>query len=118
MAVVNLDASSASSALAASDDGISVWHQFDGFMPDPSAPFSNEFWRLSRHMGWDEFDRRLHRIEIFNNDFEDHYGGDTGDPDTWQKLCSVCSIDPIPDTIPGCMEVRPACRQTCTHDDI
>ncbi|KAH3918439.1 hypothetical protein HBI56_133570 [Parastagonospora nodorum] len=35
----------------------SVWYQFDGgFMPDPSAPFSDEFWHLSRHMGWDAVD--------------------------------------------------------------
>jgi len=87
------------------DDDIGVWSRFKGFEPNPSARFNSEFWRLSKHQGWTREERRERRVELFDADFAAHFGNDTGDISTWRELCRLCSIDPIPASIPECIEV-------------
>lgn len=90
---------------SASNHGSNIWFKFDGFEPDHGASFNEEFRRLCRHMKWDKDERHLHRAELFEADFESHYGKDVGDIKKWQEFCRLCSIDPIPETITECVEV-------------
>jgi hypothetical protein len=86
-----------------SDTG--VWSRFKGFRPNPGASFNNEFWRLSKHQGWTQEERRQYRVEMFDADFTAHFGDDVGDLSMWQEFCRLCGIDPIPAAIPECIEV-------------
>ncbi|KAL5115728.1 hypothetical protein ACEQ8H_006336 [Pleosporales sp. CAS-2024a] len=86
----------------------SIWTQFEGFIPNHSATFVNEFWRLSRHMRWDKKERGLYRAQLFEADFENHYGKDIRDLAAWQDFCRICSVQEIPETIPGCIEALDA----------
>lgn len=88
-----------------SDHGDKIWYQFKGFKPNPTNTFKVEFRRLSKHMGWTKEDRRLHRVKLFDADFEAHFGKDIGDLKQWQEFCRLCSIATVPDTIPECKEV-------------
>ncbi|KAI4920267.1 uncharacterized protein J4E92_008485 [Alternaria infectoria] len=83
----------------------SVWSQFHGFVPKPTARFNHEFERLCKHMKWTQEERRSYRTVIFNADWEAHMGRDLENLAKWQKFCRLCSIDPVPTTIAGCMEV-------------
>ncbi|RAR03830.1 hypothetical protein DDE82_004917 [Stemphylium lycopersici] len=93
---------------APSDSGsagpISIWDTFKGFSPKPHAKFNSEFHRLAVHMRWTGEERRLKRVEVFDADWESHMGSDLGDLEMWQEFCRLCGIDPVPDTITGCME--------------
>lgn len=93
---------------------VSIWSQFDGFVPKPKASFNREFWRLSKHMNWTREESRSHRIEIFDADWEAHIGSELDNLEHWQEFCRLCSMNPIPTTIPGCMEVcySPLCQNT------
>jgi hypothetical protein len=86
-----------------SDDGgvrsSDIWYQFEGFIPNPTSRFNNEFWRLSKQ------ERRKFRIEIFDADWEAHIGSELGNLAHWQEFCRLCSVVPIPNSIPECMEV-------------
>jgi hypothetical protein len=82
-----------------------IWTRFKGFKPNPTSNFNIEFSRLARHQRWTRKERHIHRIEIFDADFQAHYGNDIGDIYKWQELCRLCSIDPVPKTIPACKEV-------------
>lgn len=65
-------------------------------------------------MRWSREERREARIEIFDADWEAHMGSDLGSLARWQDFCRLCSLDIIPDSIPGCMEVcySPLCHDT------
>ena len=102
--------SSSSATPPPSDDGGSVesdkiWSKFKGFKPKPRTTFNREFHRLAVHMRWNPEERRQHRVELFYADFTAHVGSNVYDLELWQDLCSLCTIDPVPDSIPGCMEV-------------
>lgn len=83
----------------------SVWAKFEGFVPDPTAKFNNEFHRLAKQQCWTLKEKREYRVEMFDADFQAHIGNEVGDLREWQKLCRLCSIDPVPVTIPECIEV-------------
>jgi hypothetical protein len=83
-----------------------IWAQFDRFKPDPQASFNKEFHRLARYMRWTRQERRDWRVEIFDADWEAYMGSDLGDLGQWQTFCGLCNIDPVPETIPECMDVR------------
>ncbi|KAH7088222.1 hypothetical protein FB567DRAFT_620545 [Paraphoma chrysanthemicola] len=90
-----------------SDIGGGVWYQFKGFKPDPNAPFRQEFWRLSLHLqhrGWTREEIREQRAILFEGDFDETFGTDFGSLADWQEFCRICSIVPVPDTIPECVE--------------
>lgn len=55
---------------------------------------------------WSREERRDWRVKLFDADWEYHIGSDLGNLAGWQEFCGLCSIIPIPETIPGCMEVR------------
>ncbi|KAF2852961.1 hypothetical protein T440DRAFT_477326 [Plenodomus tracheiphilus IPT5] len=79
-----------------------VWGQFEGFLPNPHASFNDEFQRLAIHQGWNREERREHRLELFNADWEAHIGSDINNLKHWQELCRLCWIASIPDTIEDC----------------
>ncbi|KAG9192030.1 hypothetical protein G6011_10764 [Alternaria panax] len=81
-----------------------IWYQFEGFTPNPTASFNNEFWRLTKHMRWTLEERREQRVMIFDADWEEDIGNEFGNLAHWQEFCSLCSIDSIPDTMLDCME--------------
>jgi hypothetical protein len=55
---------------------------------------------------WFREERRDWRVKLFDVDWEYYIGSDLGDLAAWQEFGRLCSIIPIPETIPGCMEVR------------
>ncbi|KAF1841968.1 uncharacterized protein K460DRAFT_262127, partial [Cucurbitaria berberidis CBS 394.84] len=81
-----------------------VWSRFEGFVPDHRASFNREFHRLAKHQGWGKEERRHFRVELFDADFAAHIGSEIFNLDHWKMLCRLCSIAPIPNDIPGCME--------------
>jgi hypothetical protein len=84
-----------------------------GFVPDPLATFDGEFERLSLLMGWerkrkrDEHDsertRHLHRAS--ESEFATHCGT-VDDLTSWQALCGMLAVEPVPSTIETYTDVR------------
>ncbi|PSN59007.1 hypothetical protein BS50DRAFT_509359 [Corynespora cassiicola Philippines] len=68
--------------------------KFPGFEPDPSAPVSNEFFRLARHMRWRPGSKRFSkmRAECFRSEFAVYFGNDASRLQNWQSLCLELGI--------------------------
>ncbi|KAK7686026.1 hypothetical protein QCA50_010837 [Cerrena zonata] len=84
--------------------------RFQSFDYRDDTPVIAEYRRLSRHEGWkrgseeskemyEEF--RFALIEEFNN----IYGMDEDDIESWQYLCTMLDVDPVPDDLEDCREI-------------
>ena len=79
------------------------------FRYNPTASASWEFYRLCDELGWDKEDSS--RKEAHQNfkdalvqQFNVFYGTDVNDLKSWQNLCYVVHIDPIPEDLHACRE--------------
>ncbi|KAN0082971.1 hypothetical protein V8E55_008766 [Tylopilus felleus] len=79
------------------------------FRYNPTASASWEFYRLCDELGWDKEDSS--RKEAHQNfkdalvqQFNVFYGTDVNDLKSWQNLCYVVRIDPIPEDLHACRE--------------
>ncbi|KAN0082972.1 hypothetical protein V8E55_008767 [Tylopilus felleus] len=79
------------------------------FRYNTTASASREFYRLCDKFGWDKEDpsrKKAHQnfkvalVRQFNN----FYGTDVNDFKSWQNLCSIVRIDPIPEDLHACRE--------------
>lgn len=66
---------------------------------------------MCRFFGWDKEDKeRVEAHEALKDamvkQFNEVYGTDIEDISCWQVLCSVLRIEPIPDELEACREVR------------
>jgi len=84
----------------------------DGFYYDPSRPAWNEFRRLSHFLDWDKEKKDEKRslfkdalVQAFNN----IYGTEENDLESWHTLCRALDITPLPD---GLNASREAVRNT------
>lgn len=99
-----------------------------GFTQDPDAGLLQEFSRLSIARKWRPATRRSKRdafrtamVEEFNR----RYGIDDRSLASWQNLCSVFSIQPVPASISQCKKVYMCylslsvgvCLLTCAVED-
>ncbi|KAH7400818.1 hypothetical protein DE146DRAFT_755265 [Phaeosphaeria sp. MPI-PUGE-AT-0046c] len=79
-----------------------LWTHYDGFIPDPDADFLDEFERLANFMGWDTNERKEYRPKFLEAEFESYYGNNSKSLRNWRKLCRVCLIEPVPNSIEDC----------------
>ncbi|KAF9461432.1 hypothetical protein BDZ94DRAFT_1167669, partial [Collybia nuda] len=81
--------------------------EFELFTYNPAQPATEEFHRLSRLYGWDREETAEVR-ERFKNAmvkvFNDIYGTDENDINSWYGLCNVLNITPLPETLNGCRD--------------
>lgn len=69
-----------------------------------------EFYRMCDFMRWDkesvEKSEARDRLKIaMTNQFNDIYGTNVHSLASWQKLCQVIEIDPIPENLEACRQV-------------
>jgi Zinc finger C-x8-C-x5-C-x3-H type (and similar) len=90
------------------DEFFSTHPEFDY---DSTAPFTQEFYRMCDFFDWDRDDPdRQNAREEFRTamvqEFNSIYGGDVDDLSSWQVLCEIVRISPVPDDIQACREVK------------
>lgn len=82
----------------------------DDFLYNPRRAPMVEFNRLMRRNKWKRGDDRHRRAQTsffaaFIVDFDSYFGGDENDITTWQELCEVLGVDPIPEAMTKCQKV-------------
>lgn len=86
---------------------------YSDFQYQRSAPIVEEFYRMCDFFGWEKDDEeRKTAHEDFKvamvHDFNNLYGTDVNDIESWQKLCLALNITPLPQDIAGCRKVSPS----------
>ncbi|KAI1804819.1 hypothetical protein F4811DRAFT_518545 [Daldinia bambusicola] len=81
--------------------------QHSDFRHDETAPVWDEFGRLCEHYGWkdEDFEKRVAKRQFKDAliaEFERIYGSDSTSLSSWQKLCRILEIHPIPDKVKNC----------------
>ncbi|KDQ18857.1 hypothetical protein BOTBODRAFT_28344 [Botryobasidium botryosum FD-172 SS1] len=84
--------------------------QYKGFTYDPSESIMLEFYRLCDHYRWDKENpkrkKARERLAVaMAKQFNDIYGTDVNDVNSWRKLCQVLAIDPIPEGLKACRKI-------------
>ncbi|KAF2202762.1 hypothetical protein GQ43DRAFT_368387 [Delitschia confertaspora ATCC 74209] len=77
------------------------WSRFHGFEDDPTVGLENVFKRLAIHQGWSTKSKRHHRAEAFEAEFGNRLGTQST-LESWQKLCVIVGIQPVPPSIKKC----------------
>ena len=77
----------------------------------------SEFWRMCRYFGWNKEDEEQQEAreelkDAMVQQFNEFYGTDIEDINSWQILCGVLGISPIPQELKACRKVRSFCRGT------
>ncbi|KAF7424603.1 hypothetical protein PC9H_009911 [Pleurotus ostreatus] len=77
---------------------------YAGFRYNPGNSAILEFYRLCDFNHWDRDDperERAHKAfkDALVKEFNDIYGTDEKDINSWHKICTVVNIDPLPDTL-------------------
>lgn len=84
--------------------------QHPGFDYDPSAPIWMEFNRMCDDYEWDSDDyefrnaRRNFKSAMVQQ-FNSLYGTDENDLSSWQNLCRILGIQPVPERLKDCRKV-------------
>ena len=83
---------------------------FPEFNYDNTAPFTKEFYRMCNFFNWSRENpyRNAAREEFraaMVQEFNSLYGSDVDDLSSWQVLCRVVRINPVPDDIQICRKV-------------
>lgn len=88
------------------------FEKFPAFRYNPSAPVTAQFHSLCNDFlrGNDKRNlRKAARTEfknVLSQTFNSTYGTEVKDLESWQKLCSVLEIVPMPKTLGACRDVR------------
>ena len=90
------------------------WLQFPRFVPNPTAPFVEEFDRLARDMAWSAKNRRKNLVKALAAEIDFHCDGSSG-LIRWQRLCQELGVGSKPASITQCKKVSPKnlARATC-----
>jgi hypothetical protein len=69
-----------------------------------------EFYRMCDLFGWQRDDEEKEKArellkDALTQQFNDMYGTDVDDIRSWQNLCRILEIVPIPDALHACREV-------------
>ncbi|RDB27496.1 hypothetical protein Hypma_003779 [Hypsizygus marmoreus] len=81
---------------------------YPGFTYNPSNPATSEFNRMARLLQWSQYERNENKDyfkDALVKEFNTIYGTDENSLESWQTLCRVLSITPIPETLKVCREV-------------
>ncbi|KAG5643148.1 hypothetical protein DXG03_001510 [Asterophora parasitica] len=81
--------------------------EYPSFTYDPSEPAWDEFYRLARYLRWGKpemADKRADFKDALVQAFNSIYGTDETDVESWQTLCRVLSITPLPEELVACRE--------------
>jgi len=85
--------------------------QYTIFEYNPDGSATDEFYRLCDLCGWDKEDQQKQVAKQGFQDalimqFNDSYGTDVDDLTKWQALCAKLGMDPVPENLNACREVR------------
>ncbi|RDB14552.1 hypothetical protein Hypma_016592 [Hypsizygus marmoreus] len=78
---------------------------FDGypeFTYNPSNPATSEFNRMARLLQWSQYERNENKDyfkDALVKEFNTIYGTDENSLESWQTLCRVLNITPVPETL-------------------
>jgi hypothetical protein len=89
-----------------STNHLEAFFELHDFEYDSSQPATDEFGRMSR--SWDEDTREEAREgfkDVLVKEFNKMYGTDVNDIGSWQGLCRVLGIAPVPEELKECREV-------------
>jgi len=81
---------------------------YPGFEYDSSNAATDEFRRMSDSFEWDKPDREEARAKFKDalvQEFNNIYGTDENDVGSWQGLCRVLGITPVPGSLAECRKV-------------
>lgn len=82
--------------------------QYPTFHYNPSASITTEFNRLCGFFKWSSSQRTVAR-EAFRHatalQFNEFFGTDVNDIQTWRNLCQILDIVPVPEELPACKKV-------------
>ena len=80
---------------------------------DPNASFMTQFYNMCDYFGWQRESKaeekataRKQLQDAMVLQFNGMYGTAVNDPKAWQSLCRALEIEPVPDTLKDCREVR------------
>jgi hypothetical protein len=87
-----------------------LFTSYPGFEYDSTKAATDEFRRMCDFSGWGKHNRnRTEAREEFQyaivKDFNNIYGTDEYDLGSWQSLCRVVGVVPIPGTLAECQQV-------------
>ncbi|KIM73215.1 hypothetical protein PILCRDRAFT_81329, partial [Piloderma croceum F 1598] len=81
--------------------------QYPGFVFNPKAPSTAQFQKLCKMFGHNDKWRMVARkgfVDALLQQFNDTYGTEVDDLSSWQGMCLVLEMDPIPTTLEACQE--------------
>ncbi|OAL49509.1 hypothetical protein IQ07DRAFT_644667 [Pyrenochaeta sp. DS3sAY3a] len=78
------------------------WLQFDTFVPEPSAPFRDEFNRLSRHQKWGKQKQKQQKIKALTAEISFHFSQEAEILVSLQDLCEEHGVGNDPTSITQC----------------
>ncbi|KAF1920995.1 hypothetical protein BDU57DRAFT_534707 [Ampelomyces quisqualis] len=88
--------------ISSTPDVNAYWLQFPGFIPNPTATFTNELERLAKHENWTNKKKRKQQVKALSTEIAHHYGTHMNKLDRWQQLCEDVGIDVVPTSIRQC----------------
>lgn len=83
------------------------FEEYPDFSYNPSAPVMSEFYRMCDFFCWERGDNDREEAhaalkDAMTHQFNSMYGTDVNDLASWQHLCRILQIFPIPDALVAC----------------
>jgi hypothetical protein len=82
--------------------------QYPGFRFDPNLPSTEQFRTMCRLKGWNSSERKDAYegfADAMSQSFNNMYGTEVQDLWSWQTLCMVLEIEPVPNRLEECQDV-------------
>ena len=82
--------------------------EYSDYSFDPMRPIVEQFKRMARELHFGEIKTKEAREDLRGAmvlDFNDVFGVDENDLESWQRLCRLLQVSPIPDNIDECHAV-------------
>jgi hypothetical protein len=83
--------------------------QYPGFKYNSAKSATDEFYRLCNFEGWDRDEKLVAKSgfqDALTMQFNNIYGTNENDLTNWQILCAKLGIDPVPESLNACRQVR------------
>ena len=92
--------------------------QYTNFEYNPDGSATDEFYRLCDLYDWGKEDQQKQVAkqgfqDALTMQFNNSYGTDVDDLTKWQALCAKLGMDPVPENLNACREVRKIPNQAC-----
>lgn len=82
------------------------WNNFLSFVPEPAAPFVDEFNRLAKHRRWRKKEKREYLAKALTAEIDFHSDKSSGLV-RWKRLCQEVRVGSEPESITKCKKVSP-----------